>query len=460
MDESKNLEEWGNLIDQYYLSGASELDISVVEEFIRFTECIEELSLKQWRINNAQAANISLQAEIQSHIRKKNGVVRLFNQFSNSLTRYLRDCSGYSKDPWKNFVLILISDSSLFRWTEERIPQLFQFFLNLLKADPMAMFHRFLEMSRNESVNDSVSFLDYPINKSLALYLVFEEFFTDGDDQKLWEKLKKYHQSNTGGKSGLFLAFEGISKPSQCSSRFQLNGIPTSSLRKISPLYGIEQNYASLKENLSNFIEGKNAHHVLLWGYRGTGKSSCVQHLLQEFSSDGIRLIDYPTKDIRSVNSCFEFISSYKEKFIIFLDDLSFDRTDDSYKYLKTSLEGNIREKGGNFLIHATTNRRELVDIDESPLDERSDKAHLLDEKRAMDDRFGLKLFFDVQQFGSLTGLLFQIADEVIKEYDSSKLLRDFQNFCRDNRHTSPGGRSIRQFLNTINQDIPDSESV
>ncbi|MCX8026826.1 MAG: ATP-binding protein [Thermodesulfovibrionales bacterium] len=164
----------------------------------------------------------------------------------------------------------------------------------------------------------------------------------------------------------------------------------------IDNLLNIEYQKKRVLNNTTNFIKLKPANNVLLWGERGTGKSSLIKGLIRKFSSVGLRMIQVFTKDILSIHYLYDFISSNNYyRFIIFIDDLSFSEDSDDFKALKTIMDGGLQEIPENLLFYATSNRRHLIPTRFSDRD--TDfvmPSDNLEEKLSLSDRFGLRLGF------------------------------------------------------------------
>ncbi len=163
-------------------------------------------------------------------------------------------------------------------------------------------------------------------------------------------------------------------------------------------LTGLEHQKKVLIENTESFILGRGANDVLLTGSSGTGKSSCVKACLNMFKNSGLRLIELNKSDICDLSSVFSCIKNDILKYIVFIDDLSFEPGDMSYKILKSALDGQAEARGRNILIYATSNRRGL--IKETWADREgymSDEVHRSEgiaERKSLSARFGINLSF------------------------------------------------------------------
>lgn len=178
--------------------------------------------------------------------------------------------------------------------------------------------------------------------------------------------------------------------------REKLRGILNIDPITFDDLTGIEYQKRVLIANTESFVRGKPANDVLLSGSIGTGKSSCVKACLNMFKDRGLRLIELKKSDLDDLTIIFNNINNDKLKYIIFIDDLSFEPDDSSYKALKVALDGQAETRSGNVLIYATSNRRNL--IKETWTDrEGGDEIHrseALSERKSLASRFGINLSF------------------------------------------------------------------
>jgi predicted AAA+ superfamily ATPase len=169
---------------------------------------------------------------------------------------------------------------------------------------------------------------------------------------------------------------------------------------RLENLINIDEQKTVLVENTKKFLSGQRALHALLWGSRGTGKSSLVKALLNEFFESGLRIIEISKDDLKVLSDICDDIRDLPFCFIIFCDDLSFGTDDTSYKSLKSILEGSIELPPKNVLIYATSNRRHLVPEYKSDNDGvliRDGEIHysdVVEEKISLSDRFGIWLSF------------------------------------------------------------------
>jgi hypothetical protein len=170
---------------------------------------------------------------------------------------------------------------------------------------------------------------------------------------------------------------------------------------ELEELVGVERPVARLVANTEQFLAGLPSNHILLFGERGTGKSSAVKGLLSRYASRGLRIVEVHKEDLLHLPDVLEALQGARERFLIFCDDLSFDAGEPGYRPLKAALEGSLVATPPNVRIVATSNRRHLLpqsaaDNREARLDEHGDlhMGETIDEKLALSDRFGLALGF------------------------------------------------------------------
>ncbi len=169
----------------------------------------------------------------------------------------------------------------------------------------------------------------------------------------------------------------------------------------LSLLKGIDAARDVLNENTRRFADGLPANNALLWGARGMGKSSLVKAVHAQTNrarpkASRIALIEIPREDIASLPHLLRRLRGYKRRFLLFCDDLSFDREDTSYKSLKAALEGGVEGRPSNVVFYATSNRRHMMprDMMENERSTAINPSEAVEEKVSLSDRFGLWLGF------------------------------------------------------------------
>jgi predicted AAA+ superfamily ATPase len=169
---------------------------------------------------------------------------------------------------------------------------------------------------------------------------------------------------------------------------------------RLEDLLGIEPQKRALVENTRQFLAGLPANHALLWGTRGTGKSSLVRALLHAYAGEGLRIVQVDKDDLVSLPSIVDEVKTAPFRFILFSDDLSFEPGDASYKVLKSALDGSVYALPDNVLIYVTSNRRHLVPEYESDnrgamsVEGEIHHGEAVEEKISLSGRFGLWVAF------------------------------------------------------------------
>lgn len=177
---------------------------------------------------------------------------------------------------------------------------------------------------------------------------------------------------------------------------------PVKSTSKISlaDLQDIDDQKSRIEANTRQFVNGKPANNVLLTGARGSGKSSLIKALLNEYANVGLRLIEVEKGDLTDLPEIIELIEGRTERFIVFCDDLSFDAGDATYKAMKVVLDGSLSAAPENVLIYATSNRRHLMpeyfeeNLETRRTGEEIHPGEAIEEKISLSERFGLWLSF------------------------------------------------------------------
>lgn len=169
---------------------------------------------------------------------------------------------------------------------------------------------------------------------------------------------------------------------------------------RLTDLVGVDRQKQLLGANTRQFVNGMPANNALLWGARGTGKSSLVRALLAEHAGAGMRLIEIDKSDLIHLPAVVETIKGLPWRFVLFCDDLAFEADDSAYKTLKTVLDGTVEATPDNLLLYATSNRRHLLpeqrsdNLGTSMVDGELHPGEAIEEKVSLSDRFGLWVSF------------------------------------------------------------------
>ena len=189
---------------------------------------------------------------------------------------------------------------------------------------------------------------------------------------------------------------------------------------RLDDLQGIGRQRSELERNTRQFLKGLPANNALLWGSRGTGKSSLVKALVNQYRGEGLRVLEVDKNDLIDLPDVVEGIQNRPERFLLFCDDLSFESDDSSYKALKAILDGSVHAPPENVLIYATSNRRHLLpeymseNLDAHHVNGEIHHSEAVEEKISLSERFGLWLsFYPFKQEQYL-----EIVDHWLKSFD------------------------------------------
>ncbi|QLE57736.1 ATP-binding protein [Nostoc sp. TCL26-01] len=234
-------------------------------------------------------------------------------------------------------------------------------------------------------------------------------------------------------------------------------GIPHPDTVTLHQLVGYEWQQEALLKNTEFLLSGQTALHVLLYGSRGAGKSSLVKALLNKYSDRHLRLLEVTKSNLQDLPTIVEHLREVPQKFIIFVDDLSFEEDDDAFKALKVVLEGNLTARPQNVVVYATSNRRHLIRefFVDRPNPKDQEEVHAGDtmqEKLSFSDRFGLTLTFEVADQKTYLQIVKHLAAQA--EITLSPEDLEYQALQWATRHNGRSGRTARQFVDFLQADI------
>ena len=216
-------------------------------------------------------------------------------------------------------------------------------------------------------------------------------------------------------------------------------------------LVGYEIAKNKLIENTEAFVEGRRANNCLLFGDAGTGKSSSIKAILNQYYDKGLRMIEIYKHQFQDLNDVISQINNRNYKFIIYMDDLSFEEFEIEYKYLKAVIEGGLEKKPNNVLIYATSNRRHLVRETFKDKQDRDEELHTNDtvqEKLSLVARFGVTIYFgrpNKKEFQKIVKVLAERSDIQMSE---EELYLEANKW--ELSHGGLSGRTAQQFIDYL----------
>lgn len=216
-------------------------------------------------------------------------------------------------------------------------------------------------------------------------------------------------------------------------------------------LVGYEIAKEKLIANTEAFVAGRRANNCLLFGDAGTGKSSSIKAVLNQYYDKGLRMIEVYKHQFQDLNDIISQIKNRNYKFIIYMDDLSFEEFEIEYKYLKAVIEGGLERKPDNILIYATSNRRHLVRETFRDKADRDEELHTNDtvqEKLSLVARFGVTIYFGKPEKKEFQEIVRQLARRNGIEMPEDELLLEANKW--ELSHGGPSGRTAQQFIDFL----------
>ncbi len=276
---------------------------------------------------------------------------------------------------------------------------------------------------------------------SLRITILADNIGSAKSAQELYVVLEKFYASFGVGQYAAYNAF-----------RWDKNAraiVPVTNTEKValSDIIGYDEQKQLLCDNTEAFVEGRPANNVLLYGESGTGKSTSIKAIMNEYAERGLRVVEVYKHQIEDLDEIISIIKNRNYRFILFMDDLSFEQFEIEYKYLKSFIEGGLEKRPDNVLIYATSNRRHLMKEswkDKEDMQEDMHESETMQEKMSLVDRFGLLIRYispaQREYLNIVHALAAEYGIEVNEELDHGAIRWELQ-------HGGFSGRAARQFV-------------
>ena len=272
------------------------------------------------------------------------------------------------------------------------------------------------------------------------------------DAQEIFDLVTAHYRDCGVGMFGLNKAFRIQEEENGGFSFVAINNLDAV---RLSDLIGYEAQKKELRQNCEAFVSGRSANNILLYGDAGTGKSTSIKALLNEYSSSGLRMIEIYKHQFRLLSKIIAAVKNRNYRFMIFIDDLSFEENEVEYKFLKAVIEGGVETRPANVLIAATSNRRHLVretwkDRDDMEHNGDVHRSDTMEEKLSLAERFGCAICYvspNRQQYHDIVkGIAARLPDGI--SLTEEELLAAANRW--EIRHGGISGRTAQQFINYI----------
>lgn len=274
-----------------------------------------------------------------------------------------------------------------------------------------------------------------------------EKFCEDNTPEEMKETLTRFYQEYGVGKLGLHKSFRVVHD----EQGVHIEPILNIAHVRLDDLVGYELPKKKLTDNTDAFVKGKKANNCLLFGDAGTGKSSSIKAIANEYYDKGLRIIEIYKHQFQDLNTIISMIKNRNYKFIIYMDDLSFEEFETEYKYLKAVIEGGLEKKPENVLIYATSNRRHLIRENYSDKEEIREDMHTGDtvqEKLSLVYRFGVTIYFGAPDKKQFQHIVSTLADRHGLTIPEEQLLGEANKW--ELSHGGLSGRSAQQFIDYL----------
>lgn len=274
-----------------------------------------------------------------------------------------------------------------------------------------------------------------------------EKFCMDHTPEEMKATLTEFYEEYGVGKFGLHKSF----RVRRDEAGVHVEPILNIAHVALGDLVGYELPKKKLTDNTDAFVAGRKANNCLLFGDAGTGKSSCIKAVANEYYEKGLRIIEVYKHQFGDLNEVISQVKKRNYKFIIYMDDLSFEEFETEYKYLKAIIEGGLEKKPENVLIYATSNRRHLIRENYRDKEEIREDMHTSDtvqEKLSLVYRFGVTIYFgapDKKQFQTIVRTL---AEREGVRMPEEELLAEANKW--ELSHGGLSGRSAQQFIDYL----------
>jgi len=259
------------------------------------------------------------------------------------------------------------------------------------------------------------------------------------------ERLTEFYKDYGVGRFGLHKAFRVVHDEND-----EVNIVPILNIAhvKLDDLVGYDIPKKKLIENTEAFISGRKANNCLLFGDAGTGKSSSIKAITNEYYDRGLRVIEIYKHQFRDLNDVIAQIKNRNYKFIIYMDDLSFEEFEIEYKYLKAVIEGGLEKKPKNVLIYATSNRRHIVNEKFSDREDALHRNDTMQEKLSLVSRFGCTIYFGSPEKKEYENIVKVLAKREGLDIPENELLLEANRW--EISHGGKSGRNARQLIDYL----------
>ncbi len=393
---------------------------------------------------------------------KEELVSRIYRQIKRILD--VATSYGFNKNLWRDYLaFILITNENSFTLTCEKVgagdgsvntfaKNDYRIFKTLFEYDFSAIeqdlgIDCFSTITNYKSLPKKEQM--YNQNVSEKVRRISDSISEASDVEDIFNIMTDFYKQYGVGMFGLNKAFRIRHEEGK-----DLEFIPINNTDKVvlDDLIGYETQKKKLIDNTEAFVQGKKANNALLFGDSGTGKSTSIKAIINQYYDQGLRMIEIYKHQFKDLSAVISHIKNRNYKFVIYMDDLSFEEFEIEYKYLKAVIEGGLETKPDNVLIYATSNRRHLIKEtwdDRNDMDVELHKSDTIQEKLSLVNRFGVTISFSRPSKKEFNNIVTELA----KRYPELTLSEE--ELCAEANkwelsHGGISGRTAQQFINYL----------
>lgn len=402
------------------------------------------------RLDSGEATADELRADVYVQVRRLLEIA----------TRY-----GFDNNLWHNYLTyLIITDENPFSLTYEKAGRQ-EGTVNTFAVNDFTVFKRLFDfnfgrLEKALGINCFSVLSDYrAISKREQIYNknvservreLSHRIENAKNGEEVFDEVAAFYRDYGVGMYGLNKAFrlEG-DEESGVSMRPISNMEPVS----LDDLVGYELQKKMLVENTEAFVNGRGANNVLLYGDSGTGKSTSIKAIVNRYYENGLRMIEIYKHQFKYLSRIISEIKNRNYRFIIYMDDLSFEEQETEYKYLKAIIEGGVETKPDNVLIYATSNRRHLIketwkDRTDTETDGDIHRSETIEEKMSLVNRFGLSIGYMKPSRTEFDGIVLELSKRNGVQLPENEILAEAHKW--EMRNGGISGRTAQQFVNHI----------
>ena len=370
---------------------------------------------------------------------------------------------GFDKNLWHNYLtFILITNENPFSITCEKIgandgsvnefaKNDFKVFMNLFNFD-FSKIEKALGINCFSLISNYKAIvkkeLMYNKNVSEEVQALSEKLENAKDEEEFFAGVTGFYKDYGVGMFGLNKAFRIIGNE---NGEVRFNPINNMDKVMLDDLVGYEIQKQKLIENTEAFVQGRKANNTLLYGDSGTGKSTSIKAIVNQYYDQGLRMIEIYKHQFKDLSTVIARIKNRNYKFIIYMDDLSFEEFEIEYKFLKAVIEGGVETKPENILIYATSNRRHLI---KETWNDRNDmestngihKSDTVEEKLSLVNRFGCQICYSKPSHKEFYDIVINLARRNNINMSDEELCAEANKW--EISHGGISGRTAQQFIN------------